>query len=70
MTSRIVLADDHETVRRGVRALLDSEPDLGVVAEARSGREAVAQARRLRPDLVILDVSMPGLNGVEATRQI
>jgi DNA-binding NarL/FixJ family response regulator len=67
---RIVIADDHEVVRKGLRSLLMDEPGLEVVAEASNGREAVAKAAELEPDVVVLDVGMPELNGLEATRQI
>jgi DNA-binding NarL/FixJ family response regulator len=67
---RILLADDHEVVRRGLSALLATRPDWQVCAEAQNGREAVALAVRHRPNLAILDLSMPELNGLEATRQI
>ena len=67
---RILIADDHEVVRQGVRAVLEAEPEWIVCGEARSGREAVAKAVELRPEVVVLDVSMPELNGLEATRQI
>ncbi|HZM69523.1 MAG TPA: response regulator transcription factor [Candidatus Cryosericum sp.] len=67
---RLIIADDHEVVRRGVRALLESQAGWSVLEEAGDGREAVEQAKRLRPDVVVLDISMPGLNGFEATRQI
>jgi DNA-binding NarL/FixJ family response regulator len=67
---RILLADDHAIFRAGLRALLDLEDDLAVVGEAASGDEAVAQALALRPDLVIMDLSMPGTHGLEATRRI
>jgi DNA-binding NarL/FixJ family response regulator len=70
MSLRIILADDHAIFRDGLRALLDDQPGMQVVAEAENGREAVRLARELRPDLVVMDVTMPGLNGVEATRQI
>jgi DNA-binding NarL/FixJ family response regulator len=71
MTSlRILIADDHEVVRRGVTMLLESRPGWEVVGEAGNGREAVDAAKRLQPDVVILDVGMPELNGIEATRQI
>jgi len=67
---RILLADDHTILRKGVRMLIDSQPDMEVVSEAKTGREAVEQARKLKPDIVIMDVSMPELNGIEGTRQI
>jgi two-component system response regulator NreC len=67
---RILLADDHTVVRQGLRLLLIRNPDMDVVAEAASGREAVALCRELRPHIAIVDVAMPGMNGVEATRQI
>jgi DNA-binding NarL/FixJ family response regulator len=67
---RILLADDHEVVRRGLIALLATRPDWQVCGEAQNGREAVALAVKLRPNLAILDLSMPELNGLEATRQI
>jgi two-component system, NarL family, response regulator NreC len=66
---RVLLADDHPVVRAGVRAFLESEPDLAVVGEASIGCQAVALAQDLHPDVVIMDVSMPG-NGLDATRQI
>jgi len=67
---RILLADDHELVRRGLRALLESQPGWEVCGEASDGRTAVEMSRRLLPDIVVMDVSMPELNGFEATRQI
>jgi DNA-binding NarL/FixJ family response regulator len=67
---RILVADDHDVVRAGLRALLEAENDLEVCGEARDGREAVREACRLVPDLVILDFSMPGMNGLEVTRRI
>ena len=70
MTVRILVADDHEVVRRGVGALVQSQSGWIVVGEASNGREAVEQAQRLKPDVVILDISMPELNGIEVTRQI
>lgn len=66
----ILLADDHFVVRRGLRALLETRPDFKICAEAADGREAVELALSHRPDVVVLDISMPILNGVEATRQI
>jgi DNA-binding NarL/FixJ family response regulator len=67
---RILVADDHEVVRRGLRGLLEAQPGWQVVAEAGTGREAVELAKQLRPDIAVLDVSMPDLNGLEATRRI
>lgn len=67
---KILVADDHELVRRGVRALIELQPGWEVCAEASTGREAVEKTKRLKPDVVILDLSMPDLNGLEATRQI
>ena len=67
---RILIADDHGIVRRGLRSLMESQPDWEVCAEAANGREAVEQVKRLRPDVVVLDITMPELNGLEATRQI
>jgi DNA-binding NarL/FixJ family response regulator len=67
---RILLADDHEVVRRGLCALLRAKPEWEVCGEAVDGREAVEKALELKPDVVILDVGMPNLNGLEATRQI
>jgi DNA-binding NarL/FixJ family response regulator len=67
---RILIADDHDVTRRGVRALLENHPAWEVCGEAADGREAVACAAQLKPGLVLLDIAMPNLNGVEATRQI
>lgn len=66
----ILLAEDHTVVREGLRAFLATAEDLEVIGEATTGREAVALARKLRPDVVVMDVAMPKLNGCEATRQI
>jgi len=66
----VVLADDHTVVRQGLRALLDAEPDINVVGEADSGRQAVQLATTLHPDVVVMDIAMPLLNGLESTRQI
>jgi DNA-binding NarL/FixJ family response regulator len=66
----VLLADDHKIVREGFRELLDREPDLAVIGEAQNGRQAVEMARKLRPDVVVMDIAMPLLNGLEATRQI
>ena len=67
---RLVLADDHDILRDGLRAVLSLTGDIEVVGEARTGREAVEAAERLRPDLVLMDISMPELDGVEACRRI
>jgi DNA-binding NarL/FixJ family response regulator len=67
---RILIADDHEVVRHGVRAVLEGQPGWVVCGEASTGREAVLKAGELRPDIVVLDISMPELNGLEAARQI
>ncbi len=69
-TIRVLLADDHTVVRKGLRLLLEGHPGLTVVADAADGREAVALAEQHRPDVVVMDVAMPGLNGIEAARQI
>ena len=69
-TTRILLADDHEVVRQGLRVLLEAQPGWEVVGEAENGREAVEKVRALKPDVVVLDITMPELNGLEATRQI
>lgn len=70
MTIRIVLADDHTILRAGLRSLLESQRGFAVVGEAESGREALKLARTLVPDIVLMDVSMPDLNGIEASRQL
>ena len=70
MTIRILLADDHKIVFDSLRSLLDRQPDMQVVGGAEDGRLAVAQVHELKPDVVIMDVTMPNLNGIEATRQI
>jgi DNA-binding NarL/FixJ family response regulator len=67
---RILIADDHDLMRRGVRSLLQSHPGWEICGEAHTGREAVSKAEELKPDVVILDISMPDLNGVEAARRI
>jgi two-component system response regulator NreC len=66
----VLLVDDHTIVRKGLRSLLDAEADIEVIGEAEDGREAVEQVGRLRPQVVVMDITMPGLNGLEATRQI
>jgi len=70
MTIRVAIADDQELVRSGLRTIVEGEPDLTVVAEAANGEEAVAVARDKRPDVLLMDVRMPGLGGIDATRLI
>jgi len=70
MSIKLLLADDHAIVRDGIRALLEKEPDFKVIGEAANGREAVRLATDLRPDAVVMDIAMPDLNGIEATRQL
>jgi DNA-binding NarL/FixJ family response regulator len=67
---RILLADDHVTVRHGLKLLIDAQPDMKVVAEASDGDTAVRSAVALKPDVVVMDISMPGMNGLEATRAL
>ncbi len=67
---RILVADDHEVVRRGLCSLLESQPEWQVCGEAADGRELLRKVTELRPDIIVLDVAMPNLNGLEATRQI
>jgi len=70
MKLRILLAEDHETVREGLRLILNAQADMEVVGEAKNGHEAISQAQALSPDIVVLDVSMPQLNGLKATQTI
>src|SRR5690349_6874521 len=67
---RILLADDHGIVRQGFKMILGSNVDMEIVGEASNGRDAIELAKKLSPDLVVMDVSMPEINGIEATRQI
>src|SRR5271154_6209851 len=67
---RLLVADDHEIVRKGLRSLLEAQPGWQVMAEASDGREAVEKARAMKPDVTVLDISMPALNGLEAARQM
>ncbi|MBE9547617.1 MAG: response regulator transcription factor, partial [Proteobacteria bacterium] len=68
--TRVLLAEDHTIVRKGLRSLLDKETGIKVVGEAEDGRKAIVKAEELHPDVVVMDIAMPGLNGLEATRQI
>ena len=67
---KVLLADDHTMVRQGLRSLLEAEPDITIVAEAQTGRQALQQTLKLLPDVVVMDVAMPTLNGLDAMRQI
>jgi NarL family two-component system response regulator LiaR len=67
---RVLIVDDHGIVRKGIRALLVTESDIAVVGEAEDGRQAVAEAERLSPDIILMDLVMPGMDGIEAIRQI
>lgn len=70
MTVRVILADDHKIMRQGIRALLENEPGVEVIGEAEGGETAVRMAREFKPDVVLMDITMPDLNGIEATRRI
>jgi two-component system, NarL family, response regulator NreC len=67
---RVLIVDDHQVMRKGIRALLENDPVWQVCGEAENGRQAVTKARELNPDLIILDLTMPEMNGLEAARQI
>lgn len=67
---RLLVADDHEIVRKGLRSLIEAQPGWQVVGEASDGREAVEKAKQMKPDVTVLDIGMPALNGLEATRQM
>jgi two-component system response regulator NreC len=66
----LILADDHAVVRSGIRMLLEAQPDIEIVAEAETGKDAVSLVRSLRPDVIVMDIQMPDMNGIEATKQI
>ena len=70
MTTKIIIVDDHKILREGLRTLIEKQQDMEVVAEAEDGRAAVQLVRELQPDVVVMDITMPGMNGIEATRQI
>src|SRR5512137_1020644 len=70
MNTRVLIVDDHKMFRDGLRGLINAEPDMEVVGEAVDGKEAIEMARRLTPDVVIMDISMPGMNGIEALRHL
>lgn len=70
MSIRIILVDDHKIVRESLRVLIEKQPDMKVIGEAEDGRKAVEVIKKLSPDLVIMDIVMPGLNGIESTRQV
>ncbi|MDQ2887022.1 MAG: response regulator transcription factor [Chloroflexota bacterium] len=70
MKIRILLADDHTILRAGLKMMLNAQPDMEVIGEAQDGRQAIHEARRLQPDIVLMDITMPDLNGIEATREI
>jgi two-component system, NarL family, response regulator NreC len=67
---RILLADDHAVVRQGFKMILDAQPDMEIVGEAGNGRQTVELAEKLKPDVIVMDVAMPELNGIEATRRV
>ena len=70
MNTKVLIVDDHKMFRDGLRGLINAEPDMEVVGEAVDGREAIELSRRLSPDVVIMDISMPGMNGIEAMRYL
>src|SRR4030042_5126372 len=70
MSNKILLVDHHKITRDGLRAMFEKQPDMEVIAEAETGREAIKLTQELKPDLIVMDISMPDLNGIDATRQI
>ena len=70
MTTRVLLADDHKILRQGLQTLLQNEPDIEVVGQADNGRDAIELTKKLQPDVVIMDIAMPDVSGVEATREL
>ncbi len=70
MKIRILLADDHTILRAGLKMMLNAQPDMEIVGEAQDGRQAVQEAQRLQPDIILMDITMPDMNGIEATKQI
>jgi len=70
MKIHILLADDHTILRAGLKMMLNAQPDMEVVGEAQDGRQALHEAQRLQPDIILMDITMPDMNGIEATRQI
>ena len=70
MTVRILMVDDHEVVRAGMRLMLEGNPDIEIVGECDNGTDAIRLAEELRPDVVVMDITMPGMNGIEATRKV
>ena len=70
MNTRVMIVDDHKMFRDGLRGLINAEPGMEVVGEAVDGKEAIEKARRLSPDVVIMDISMPGMNGIESMRHL
>lgn len=70
MSARILVADDHEVVRQGVRAILQARPDWEICGEAADGREAIRLTKQLRPDVVVMDITMPNMSGLEASQEI
>ncbi|HEY4385310.1 MAG TPA: response regulator transcription factor, partial [Ktedonobacteraceae bacterium] len=70
MKIRILLADDHTILRAGLKMMLNAQPDLEIVGEAQDGRQAIQEAQRLQPDIILMDITMPDINGIEATKQV